>query len=221
MEIQKIKDLFELSHTAAHSFFETASYGHELLDKISEIVQSISCAYKEDYEEAFPSVFIARDASVSPLSTVEGPCVIGHRTQIRPGAYIRGYAVIGDDCVIGNSTEIKNAILFDGVQVPHYNYVGDSILGYRAHMGAGAICSNVRADRAEVTLRCGEQSLKTERHKLGAMIGDHAEVGCGAVLCPGAIIGRESNVYPLSLVRGSVPSNSIFKKSGEITQKSK
>ena len=221
MEIPKITELFDLSHTAARDFFEAAAYGHELLVKISEIVQSIVYAHKEEYEEISPAVFIARDASVSPLSTVEGPCVIGHRTQIRPGAYIRGHAVIGDDCVIGNSTEIKNAILFDGVQVPHYNYVGDSILGYRAHMGAGAICSNVRADRREVTLRCGEQSLKTKRHKLGAMIGDHAEVGCGAVLCPGAIVGRGSIVYPLSLVRDTVPSNSIFKKSGEIIRKSK
>ena len=221
MKIPKTTELFDLSHTAARTFFETALYPHELLACIPEIVREIASARADEYEEIAPSVFIARDATVSPLATVEGPTVIGHRTEVRPGAFIRGSAVIGDGCVIGNSTEIKNAILFDGAQVPHYNYVGDSILGYRAHMGAGSICSNYRADHATVTLRADDEKIESGRRKLGAIIGDLCEVGCGAVLCPGTILGRESNVYPLSLVRGTVPAASIHKNSGEITEKRK
>ncbi len=221
MRIPGIKELFDLSHTKARPFMEKASYGYEILEKIPEIIRTVADSLGDDYERIAPEVWVAKDAILSPLATVEGPTVIGHRTEVRPGAYIRGAALIGDGCVIGNSTEIKNAILFDGAQVPHYNYVGDSILGHLAHMGAGAICSNYRADHASVVLKCGEETIETKRRKLGAMIGDRAEIGCGTVLCPGATVGRESNVYPLSLIRGVVPPDSIFKQSGDIIAKRK
>ena len=219
MKIPKIKELFDLTHTKAQPFIDENSYGHEILEQIPAILKSIENEHSDEYEQHAPGVLIAKDATVSPLATIEAPAIIGHHTEVRPGAYIRGNALIGDDCVIGNSTEIKNAILFDGVQVPHYNYVGDSILGYRAHLGAGSICSNYRADHGTVILRYGEERIETGRRKLGAMIADHAEIGCGAVLCPGAIIGQETNVYPLSLVRGVVPSHSIFKSNAKIVEK--
>ena len=218
MKLPKTKDLFDLSHTKARAFMEDR-YGHEILDKIPEIINAVAKDLTGDYAQVAPGGWIARDATVSPLATVEAPTVIGRLTEVRPSAYIRGNALIGDDCVIGNSTEIKNAILFDGVQVPHYNYVGDSILGYRAHLGAGAICSNVRADRAPVILRCEKEKIETGRRKLGAMIADFAEIGCGAVLCPGAVIERDATVYPLTLVRGIVPCGCIFKNDAKIINK--
>ena len=221
MKILGIKELFDVTHTQARPYLETVKYGHEILDKIPAIIANISNTLDSSYEKTEPDIWIAKDAKVSPLATIEGPTVIGHRTEIRPGAYIRGSALIGDGCVIGNSTEIKNAILFDGAQVPHYNYVGDSILGHRAHMGAGSICSNYRADHADIVLKSDEEAIETKRRKVGAMIGDRAEIGCGAVLCPGAIVGKDSTVYPTSLVRGTVPAEAIFKNSGEITKKRK
>ena len=221
MKIPEIQNLFDLSHTKARPFLERARYGHEILEKIPEIIEAIASTLGDDYEQHALDIWIAKDATISPLATVEAPAIIGRRTEVRPGAYIRGHALIGDDCVIGNSTEIKNAILFDGVQVPHYNYVGDSILGYRAHMGAGAICSNVRADHTEVTLQCEEERIHTGRRKLGAMLGDFSEIGCGAVLCPGAIVEKEATIYPTALVRGIVPEMTIFKNTGEMKPKSK
>ncbi len=219
MPIPKIKDLFDLSHTKARPWLESKDYGHEILSEMKEIIQTVENSLGDDYEQIREGVFAAKDAVISPLATVEAPTVIGHHTEIRPGAYVRGSALIGDNCVIGNSTEIKNAILFDGVQVPHYNYVGDSILGYRAHMGAGAIASNYRADHGKITLRCEDEEIKTERNKIGAMVGDFAEIGCNTVLCPGAIIGKQSVVYPLSRVRGTVAERKIFKSESKIVDK--
>ncbi len=221
MKIPKIQELFALSHTAAAPYLAKHRYGHEILSSLADIIRDIGKALGRDYEQIAPEVWVAKDACLSPLATVAGPTVIGKKTEVRPGAYIRGAALIGDGCVIGNSTEIKNAILFDGAQAPHYNYVGDSILGYLAHMGAGAICSNLRADRMAVTVKTDEEALDTGRRKLGALIGDRAEFGCGTVLCPGAVVGKDSAVYPLSLVRGCVPQDSILKNNGEIIARCK
>ena len=216
MPILKARELFDFSHTKARPWLEAIDYGHEILKKIPEIIETIAQGLGDDYEQVRPRVWIAKDAAVSPLATVEAPTIVGHRTEIRPGAYVRGAALIGDDCVIGNSTEVKNAILFDGVQIPHYNYVGDSILGHRAHMGAGAIASNFRADHGSITLRCEGEEIKTAMQKLGAMVGDFAEIGCNSVLCPGAIVGRKSIIYPLSRVRGTIAESKIFKSEREI-----
>lgn len=219
MSIPNIRSLFDLSHTKAHPYFEKHEHGYEILGMISEIIMTLGGSIGEDYEQIRPQIFIAKDAVISPFATIEAPTIIGHRTEVRPGAYIRGSALIGDDCVIGNSTEIKNAILFDGVQVPHYNYVGDSILGYRAHLGAGAIASNFRADHGEVVIKHADERIATGRRKLGAMVGDFAEVGCNSVLCPGCIIGKESIIYPLSRVRGVVEKCMIFKSQNDIVDK--
>lgn len=219
MPIPNIRSLFDLSHTKARPFLEKKEHGYEVLGMIPEIIMKLGGSLGEEYEQIRPQIFVAKDAVISPLATIEAPTIIGHRTEVRPGAYIRGAALIGDDCVIGNSTEIKNAILFDGVQVPHYNYVGDSILGYRAHMGAGAIASNYRADHGEVVIKHANEQIATGRRKLGAMVGDFAEVGCNSVLCPGCIVGRESIVYPLSRVRGVVEKAMIFKSHDNIVER--
>jgi NDP-sugar pyrophosphorylase family protein len=174
---------------------------------------------REEYDEVAPKVWVSRQATVSPTAYLGPYTIVGHGTEIRHCAFVRGDALIGEGVVVGNSTEIKNAILFDGVQVPHYNYVGDSILGYRAHMGAGSIASNFRSDKGNITIRSDEECIESGRRKLGAMLGDFAEVGCNAVLCPGSVIGRHSIVYPLSRVRGTVPAESIFKGEGDIHPK--
>ena len=216
MPIPTIKSLFDLSHTKARAWLESAQYGHEILPKIHEIIETVGKFLGDDYEQIRPHIWAAKDASISPLAIIEAPTIIGHHTEIRPGAYLRGAVLIGDHCVIGNSTEIKNAILFDNVQVPHYNYVGDSILGYRAHFGAGAIASNFRADHQSVTLRSADEEIKTNLRKMGAMVGDFVEIGCNSVLCPGALIGRNVVIYPLSRVRGVIEKNKIFKSESEI-----
>ena len=156
---------------------------------------------------------------IARTAEINGPAIIGAGTEVRPGAFIRGNALIGENCVVGNSTEIKNDILFNNVQVPHYNYVGDSILGYKSHMGAGSITSNVKSDKTNVVIKCGEQKIETGRKKIGAILGDHVEVGCGTVLNPGSVVGANTNIYPLSMVRGYIEENSIYKKAGEIAQK--
>ena len=156
---------------------------------------------------------------IYPNNYIGAPCIIGHRTEVRPGAFIRGSALVGDNCVVGNSTELKNVILFDNVQVPHYNYVGDSILGYKSHMGAGSITSNVKSDKLPVIVKCGEEKIETGMKKIGAMLGDRVEVGCNSVLNPGTVIGRDSNVYPTSCVRGTIPEKSIWKNKGVIVKK--
>lgn len=216
----KTNDLYDLNHTRATSLLENTEYPWEVLPKIKEfIIQTGKNLPKEEFEEVSENVWIAKDAVIYPNNYIGAPCIIGHKTEIRPGAFIRGSALVGDNCVVGNSTELKNVILFDNVQVPHYNYVGDSILGYRSHMGAGSITSNVKSDKQLVSVKCGEEKIETGMKKIGAMLGDRVEVGCNSVLNPGTVIGRDSNVYPTSCVRGTIPEKCIWKNDGTIARK--
>ena len=218
----KTKDLFDLSHTRAASLLEGTVYPWEALKGIKDLILALGPTLPTDeYEEVSEHVWIARDAVIYPNNYIAGPCIIGHETEVRPGAFIRGSALVGDHCVVGNSTELKNVILFDNVQVPHYNYVGDSILGYRAHMGAGSITSNVKSDKQLVVVKCGEERMETGLKKFGAMLGDRVEIGCNSVLNPGTVVGRDANVYPTSCVRGTVPAKSIWKNNGTICAKQK
>ena len=211
MDAIRINDLFDLSHTRAVQLLSGCTYPWEALAGIGDMVIAIGRTLDETaYAHRSDPVWTARSAAVPPVATIIGPSIIGERTEVRPGAYLRGNILVGDDAVVGNSTELKNCILFDSVQVPHYNYVGDSILGYGAHMGAGAITSNVKGDKKPVVIH-GEAAYETGRKKVGAMIGDYGEIGCQSVLNPGTIIGRDSQVYPLSCVRGVVPARSIVK----------
>ena len=216
----KTIDLFDLSHTLAAPILENTEYPWEALDKIKDFIIELGKTLPEDeYDEVSENVWIAKDATIYPNNYIGAPAIIGHETEVRPGAFIRGSALVGDHCVVGNSTELKNVILFDNVQVPHYNYVGDSILGYKSHMGAGSITSNVKSDKKPVTVKDEKEKIKTGRKKIGAMIGDRVEVGCNSVLNPGTVIGRDSNIYPTSCVRGTVPENSIWKDNGSIVVK--
>ena len=211
MDAIKVTDLYDLTHTRAAQMLEGCEYPWEALAKIKQTVLEIgSTLDPERYDQVKPGVWIAKSASIAPTASIAAPCIIGEDTEVRPGAFLRGSVLVGDGCVVGNSTELKNCILFDAVQVPHYNYVGDSILGYLAHMGAGAITSNVKGDKKNVVVH-GEQAYETGCKKFGAMLGDMAEIGCNSVLNPGTIIGRDSQVYPLSSVRGVVPARSIVK----------
>lgn len=220
MNTLKTKELFELSHTLAAQLLETCEYPWYALPQIKEYVQKLIPSLSDDeYYSPSENVRISKSATVAPNATILGPTIIGHGTEVRPGAFIRGSVIIGENCVVGNSCELKNAILFDSVQVPHFNYVGDSILGYRAHTGAGAITSNVKSDKTLVKVKTEDGSIETGLKKFGAMIGDHVEVGCNSVLNPGTVIGRNSNIYPLSSVRGTVPANSIYKSQGNIIKK--
>ena len=217
MKIPKIDELFDLSHTAAAEWLARFSYPYEALSHIREMIDTIGTGLSpEEYDEIAPKVWVSRQATVSPTAYLGPYTIVGHGTEIRHCAFVRGDALIGEGVVVGNSTEIKNAILFDGVQVPHYNYVGDSILGYRAHMGAGSIASNFRSDKGNIAIRSDEERIESGRRKLGAMLGDFAEVGCNSVLCPGCVVGRRSIVYPLSRVRGTLPEDSILKGDGSI-----
>jgi len=216
----KTKDLYDLSHTRAASLLENTVYPWEALAKIKDfILETGPQLPKDEFDEVSEHVWIAKDAVIYPNNYIGAPCIIGHKTEVRPGAFIRGSALVGDNCVVGNSTELKNVILFDNVQVPHYNYVGDSILGYKSHMGAGSITSNVKSDKKLVVVKCGEEKIETGLKKIGAMLGDRVEVGCNSVLNPGTIIGRDSNVYPTSCVRGTIPEKSIGKNNGKIAPK--
>lgn len=216
----KTVDLFDLSHTMAAPLLETTEYPWEALASIGELILRLGQGLSaEEYDHPAEDVWIARDATVFPTAYIKGPCIIGHGTEVRQCAFIRGSALVGEHCVVGNSTELKNVILFDNVQVPHYNYVGDSILGYKAHMGAGAVTSNVKSDKTLVVIHNGDENLETGRKKVGAMLGDGAEVGCNSVLNPGTVIGRGSNVYPTSCVRGVVPANCIYKDKDHIVTK--
>ncbi|MDO5378838.1 MAG: UDP-N-acetylglucosamine pyrophosphorylase [Clostridia bacterium] len=211
MDAIRIKDLYDLGHTRAAQMLAACEYPWEALGQIGETVLAVGKALSEqEYDHPCEDVWIAKSASVAQTATIIGPCVIGEKTQVRPGAFLRGNVLVGDGAVVGNSTELKNCILFDGVQVPHYNYVGDSILGYKAHMGAGAITSNVKGDKKSVVVR-GEERYETGRKKFGAMLGDRAEIGCNSVLNPGTVIGRDTQVYPLTSVRGVVPARCIVK----------
>ena len=210
----------DLSHSAAAPLLERFVYPWEVLPHIAEfILQHGETLSAEQYDRVGKDIWIAKSAHVAPSAALYGPCIIGEGAEIRHCAFLRGNVIVGKGAVVGNSTELKNCILFDGVQVPHYNYVGDSILGYRAHMGAGAITSNVKSDKTEIRIRCGEDFLETGLRKCGAMLGDGVEVGCNSVLNPGTVICPNSNVYPLSSVRGIVPSDSIFKNQSTIVKK--
>ena len=218
----EIKDLFDLSHTDAAEYLEKFRYPWQALDGIKDFIISFGKTLSADeYINVSENVWIHKSATVAPSAFVGVPCIIGENTEIRHCAFIRGSALIGKNCVVGNSIELKNVILFDNVQTPHYNYVGDSILGYKAHMGAGSITSNVKSDYSDVVIRNGAESFETGRMKCGAMLGDYAEIGCNSVLNPGTVVGRHSNVYPLSCVRGTVPENSILKTGGVIVKKTK
>ncbi|MDE7003031.1 MAG: UDP-N-acetylglucosamine pyrophosphorylase [Oscillospiraceae bacterium] len=213
--------LFDLSHTLAGDYLARFTYPWQALDGIKDLILSLGPALGEDYEERAPQVWVHKTAQIAPTAYLGAPCIIGPHTEVRHCAFIRGSALVGAGCVVGNSVELKNVVLFDGVQVPHYNYVGDSILGYKSHMGAGAITSNVKSDKTLVTVRDGEKNIETGRKKFGAILGDCVEVGCNSVLNPGTVIGPRSNVYPLSCVRGAVPGDSIYKTGGIVVQKEK
>ncbi|NLG92467.1 MAG: UDP-N-acetylglucosamine pyrophosphorylase [Clostridiales bacterium] len=215
-----IASLFDLSHTAAAPLLEKLSYPWEALPKIGEFILQLGQTLSpEEYEKRGENVWIAKSAKVFASAFINGPAIIGPDTEVRHCAFIRGNALVGAGCVVGNSTELKNVILFDGVQVPHYNYVGDSILGYKSHMGAGSITSNIKSDKTLVKISMESERLETGLKKVGAILGDHVEVGCNSVLNPGTVVGRESTIYPLSMVRGYVPARSIYKHSGEIAGK--
>ena len=215
-----IHDLFDLAHTQAADYLRQYTYPWEALMNIKdEIIRLGATLNKAEYTEVSPQVWVHVTATVAPTAFLGAPCIIGANTEVRHCAFVRGSALVGAGCVVGNSVELKNVILFDDVQVPHYNYVGDSILGYKSHMGAGSITSNVKSDKTLVTVRGAEEAIETGLKKMGAMLGDLVEVGCNSVLNPGTVIGRESNVYPLSSVRGVVPAHSIWKTSGVVVKK--
>jgi len=217
----KICELYDLSHTRAAAYLEGFTYPWEALDGIKDLILAIGETLSpEEFDHPSEGVWIAKDAKVFPSAYIGAPCIIDHGTEVRHCAFIRGSALIGRDCVIGNSTEIKNAIIFDHTQIPHYNYVGDSILGYHSHMGAGSITSNVKSDSSHVVIKYPDGTkIETHRKKVGAMLGDFADIGCNSVLCPGSVIGRHTNVYPLSRVRGVVPAGHIFKDPEHIIER--
>ena len=216
----KICELYDLGHTRACEYLRQFTYPWEALAGIADLIREIGKTLSpEEYDHPAEDVWIAKDATVYHTAFIAGPCIIGHNTEVRQCAFIRGSALVGENCVVGNSTELKNVILFDNVQVPHYNYVGDSILGYYSHMGAGSITSNVKSDKKLVVVHNGTENIETGIKKFGAMLGDYVEVGCNSVCNPGTVIGRHSNIYPTSCVRGVVPENSIYKDNGVIVAK--
>lgn len=220
MEECKIKNLYNLEETMAKPLLENLTYPWEALPKISEFIIELGNKLdKEIYELRGKDIWIAKSANIYPTAYIKGPAIIGENAEIRHCAFIRGNAIVGNNAVVGNSTELKNVILFNNVQVPHYNYVGDSILGYKAHMGAGSITSNVKSDKKLVIVKNGKETIETGLKKFGAMVGDNVEVGCGSVLNPGTVVGKNTNIYPLSSVRGVVSANSIYKNQNEIVEK--
>lgn len=220
INMYKITDLFDLRHTLAADYLRKFTYPWEALSGIGALIRELGKSLPpEEYTELSPEVWVHKSAKIAPTAYLGAPCIIGRDTEVRHCAFIRGSALVGENCVVGNSAELKNVILFDNVQTPHYNYVGDSILGYKSHMGAGSVTSNVKSDKTPVTVRDGEEKIATGLKKMGAMLGDYVEVGCNSVLNPGTIIGRESNIYPLSSVRGTVPEKSIYKDREHIVPK--
>ena len=220
MEQLRIKSLLDLKETIAAQGFEGCTYPWEVLGRINDIILTIGPNLPaEEYDKIGEDIWIAKSATIAPTAYLGGPAIIGKKAEIRHCAYIRGNVIVGEGAVVGNSTELKNVILFNKVQVPHYNYVGDSILGYKAHMGAGAITSNVKSDKSLVEVSTGEERVATGLKKFGAILGDHVEVGCNSVLNPGSVIGRNTNIYPLSMVRGVVAEGSIYKRAGEVVHK--
>lgn len=217
----KTAELFDFSHTVAGDLLKKCEYPWEALPHIGDWILAIGATLDPNrYDRIGENVWIAKSAKVAPTASITGPCIIGEETEVRHCAFIRGNALVGKGAVVGNSTELKNVILFDGVQVPHFNYVGDSILGYKSHLGAAAVTSNVKSDKSLVVIRSGEERIATGRKKVGAMVGDLVEVGCGSVLNPGTVIGRGSRVYPLTSVRGVLPENCICKSTDTFVEKS-
>lgn len=215
-----VKELFAPSESLGYALLKSVTYPFEALCRISDYIKEVGPTLDpEVYENRGENIWIAKSARVAPTASITGPCIIGERTEVRHCAFIRGSALVGNDCVVGNSTELKNVILIDTVQVPHYNYVGDSVLGSHSHMGAGSITSNVKSDKTLVVIKSGDERFETGLKKMGAVLGDYVEVGCGSVLNPGTVIGKNSNIYPLSSVRGVIPENSIYKKAGEVALK--
>lgn len=220
METCKIANMYNLNETIAKDLFTGAVYPWEVLPRISAFIVELGQTLSVDeYDKVGENVWIAKSAKVAPTACINGPAIIGKNAEIRHCAFIRGNALVGENTVVGNSTELKNVVLFNGVQVPHYNYVGDSVLGYKAHMGAGSITSNVKSDKTLVVVKDGEERIETGLKKFGAMLGDQVEVGCNSVLNPGTVIGPRTNIYPVSCVRGVVPADSIYKKQGEVVVK--
>lgn len=216
----EIKNLYNLNETIAKDIFEGCIYPWEVLPKIKDFIITIGESLnKEEYEKIGENIWIAKSAKIAKTAYINGPAIIGKNAEVRHCAFIRGNAIVGENSVVGNSTELKNVILFDNVQVPHYNYVGDSILGYKSHMGAGSITSNVKSDKKLVVIKNKEEKIETGLKKIGAMLGDEVEIGCGSVLNPGTIIGSHTNIYPLSSVRGVIKANSIYKNQNEIVDK--
>lgn len=216
----KICDLYDLTHTAASDYLANFTYPWEALKGIKDMIIALGEALPADeYDQVHPQVWVHKTATVAPTAFLGAPCIIGAKTEVRHCAFVRGSALVGEGCVVGNSVELKNVILFDSVQVPHYNYVGDSILGYKSHMGAGSITSNVKQDKSLVVVHSAEGDIPTGVKKFGAMLGDYVEIGCNSVLNPGTVVGRNSNVYPLSSVRGVVPEKSIWKTGGVVVKK--
>ena len=216
----KISELYDLSHTAAAGYLKGFTYPWEALAGIKQfIIELGESLSKDDYTEESWQVWVHKTAKVAPTAFLGSPCIIGANTEVRHCAFIRGSALVGENCVVGNSAELKNVILFDNVQTPHYNYVGDSILGFHSHMGAGSITSNVKSDKTLVVIHNGGEVIETGLKKMGSMLGDYVEVGCNSVMNPGTVIGRNTNIYPLSRVRGVVPANSIFKSQDDIVPK--
>lgn len=215
----KICDLYDLNHTLAKEYLSQFEYPWQALKGLKDFIIELQASLGEDYEEISNQVFVHKSAVVAPTAYLGAPCIIGPKTEVRHCAFVRGSALVGEGCVVGNSVELKNVILFDSVQTPHYNYVGDSILGYKSHMGAGSITSNVKSDKTLVVVKSKEEEIETGLKKFGAMLGDHVEVGCNSVLNPGTVIGKETNIYPLSRVRGVIPARSIFKDKDHIVLK--
>jgi len=215
----KTTDLFDLSHSLAGSYLSRFSYPWEALAGIKALILELGPTLDDTYQQILPQVWVHNTATVAPTAYLGAPCIIGPGTEIRHCAFVRGSALVGGNCVVGNSVELKNVILFDNVQVPHYNYVGDSILGYKSHMGAGSLTSNVKSDQTLVVVKDGSEQIPTGLKKFGAMVGDFVEVGCNSVLNPGTIVGRNSNIYPTSCVRGTVPEKHIWKNNGTVIAK--
>ena len=217
MEECKISKMYNLEETIAKDLFEGLTYPWEALPKISEFIVKLGESLDSSvYERRGENIWVAKSAKVAPTAFLNGPLIIDEEAEIRHCAFVRGNAIVGKGCVVGNSTELKNVVLFNSVQVPHYNYVGDSILGYKSHMGAGSITSNVKSDKTLVVVKDGKEEIKTGLKKFGAMLGDYVEVGCNSVLNPGSVIGSHTNIYPLSMVRGVVPERSIYKNKNEV-----
>ena len=217
--MMKTIELYDLTHTLAADYLAEFEYPWQALAGIKDLILTLGAALGDEYTEIEPTVWVHKTAKVAPTAFLGAPCIIGADTEVRHCAFIRGSALVGNGCVVGNSVELKNVILFDCVQVPHYNYVGDSILGFKSHMGAGSLTSNVKSDQTPVVVKNGAEAMETGLKKFGAMVGDHVEVGCNSVLNPGTVVGRNSNIYPLSCVRGVVPEKSIWKTGGVVVAK--